>query len=174
VIWAWIFNGEYGSLNAVLYYGLGIIPEYVAWLNNGFVALNLVALVFIWNQAPLAALLYLAAIQSIPPSLYAAAKVDGASAWQRFWRITLPWLRSMILLVLILSSINALMQFDLIFLITSGGPGWDTTVFSWLGYSKAFRDFKFGEGAAILYVLSLVSLVLAVVYIKVLGLTRET
>ena len=169
IIWAWIFNGEYGLLNAILVYVLHINDKYVAFLNDAFTALSLMGLIFIWNQAPLATLLILASLQAIPPNLYAAAKVDGANAVQAFWRITLPWLKSIGLLILILTSINAIMQFDIIFTVTSGGPGWATTVFSWLGYTKAFRDFRFGEGAAILYVLSLLCIILAIIYTRVLG-----
>ncbi len=166
-LWGWIFSGQYGPLNAVLVQ-TGITSEYLTWLANPDIALYVVALVYIWNQAPLAALLFLAALQAVPKNLYAAAKVDGAGALGRFRHVTLPWLRSMALLVIILATINAVLAFDLFFLLTGGGPGSSTTVLSWLGYAYAFNFFKFGEGAATLYVLSILCLVLAYVYMRLL------
>jgi multiple sugar transport system permease protein len=167
ILWSWIFNGEYGPLNALLL-DLGVIGNAVPWLGNGWAAFGLVGLVYVWNQAPLTCLLLLGGLQSMPESLHKAGRVDGAGPWRRFRRITLPWLRPTMLLVLILTTINAIMAFDLFWIITQGGPGSATTVFSWLGYVEAFQYFRFGAGAAILYLLTIVCLVLAVVYFVVL------
>lgn len=167
ILFAWIYDGQYGVLNAVLA-ELGLIQDYIPWLRNGFTALNLVGLAWVWHTAPLAALLLLAGLQAIPPNLYNAAKIDGAGSWQRFWHITLPWLRPMMLNALILASINAIMAFDIIYVITAGGPGTATTVLSWYGYLTTFTFSRFGEGTAILYILSLLSLILALVYMRVL------
>ena len=163
ILWSWIFNGEYGPLNALLL-DLGVIRSAMPWLGNGWVAFGLVGFVYVWNQAPLTSLLLLGGLQSMPESLHKAGRVDGAGPWRRFWHITLPWLRPTMLLVLILTTINAIMAFDLFWIITQGGPGSATTVFSWLGYVEAFQYFRFGEGAAVLYLLTIVCLVLAVVY----------
>ena len=165
ILWAWMLNGNYGTFNGILF-DLGLIDQPIAWLADGWAALNLVALVHIWNQAPLASLLILAGLQSMPENLHRAARIDGAGPWARFTRITLPWLRPMLLLVLILTTINSIMAFDLFWTITKGGPGSATTVFSWMGYAYAFQFFRFGEGAAILYVLTILCLVLAFVYLK--------
>jgi multiple sugar transport system permease protein len=174
VLWAWIYDGGYGTLNGVLM-KLGIIDEYRAWISEwdfgpilGPGSLYFVVLAFVWNSAPMAALFLLAALQSVPGNLYSAAKMDGANAWQRFRYITLPWLKSMLLLVLILSSINGIMAFDLIYFLTRGGPGTDTTVFSWLGYNTTFSFFQFGLGTAILLMLTIVCLILAFIYIMLL------
>jgi multiple sugar transport system permease protein len=167
ILWAWMLNGNYGTFNGILF-DLGLIDQPIAWLADGWAALNLVALVHIWNQAPLASLLILAGLQSMPENLHRAARIDGAGPWARFTRITLPWLRPMLLLVLILTTINSIMAFDLFWTITKGGPGSATTVFSWMGYAYAFQFFRFGEGAAILYVLTILCLVLAFVYLKLL------
>ncbi len=173
VLWAWIYDGGYGTLNGVLF-RLGIIDEYKAWISTldfgilGPGSLYLVVIAFVWNSAPMAALFLLAALQSVPNNLYSAAKMDGANAWQRFRYITLPWLKSMMLLVLILCSINGIMAFDLIYFLTKGGPGTDTTVFSWLGYNTTFTFFQFGQGTAILLTLTIVCLILAFVYMMLL------
>src|SRR4029453_2164700 len=104
-----------------------------------------------------------------PENLHRAARIDGAGAIRRFFSITLPWLRPMLLLILILTTINSIMAFDLFWIMTRGGPGSATTVFSWMGYAYAFQFFKFGEGAAILYILSIACLILAWVYLKLLS-----
>src|SRR5262249_2972809 len=116
LLWRWIFDGTYGSLNGVLA-GVGLVPHYVAWmkLGGGSAARHTGPVAFIGNQAPLAALLFLAGLQAIPPNLYNSAKVDGAGVFQRFWTITLPWLRSMGLLVLIILTINGIMTFELLY-----------------------------------------------------------
>jgi multiple sugar transport system permease protein len=113
-------------------------------------------------------LLLLAGLQSMPENLHRAARIDGAGPLRRFVSITLPWLRPMLLLVLILTSINSIMAFDLFWTMTRGGPGSATTVFSWMGYAYAFQFFRFGEGAAILYVLTITCLILAAIYLFLL------
>ena len=165
ILWGWIFDGTYGTLNALLF-DLGLISKSIPWLASGWWAFHIVALVHVWNQAPLTCLLILAGLQSLPENLTSAARIDGAGPWQRFLKITLPWLRPMLLLVMILTSINSIMAFDLFWTMTKGGPGSATTVFSWMGYAYAFQFFRFGEGAAILFVLSLICLVLAVIYLR--------
>ena len=172
ILWSWIFDGSYGTLNALLF-DLGLTREPIAWLANGSTAFNLVALVQVWNQAPLTALLVLAALQSMPENLHRAARIDGAGAVERFFKITLPWLRPMLLLIMLLTSINSIMAFDLFWIMTKGGPGSATTVFSWMGYSYAFQLSKFGEGAAILYILTIVCLLLAWVYLKLFTATER-
>jgi len=173
VLWAWIYDGGYGTLNGVLF-KLGIIDEYKAWLSAydfpllGPASLYLVVVAFVWNSAPLVALFILAALQSVPPNLYHAAEMDGAGAIQRFRYITLPWLKPMLLLVLILATINGVMAFDLIYFLTKGGPGTETTVFSWLGYNTIFGFFQFGQGTAILLILTAICLILAFAYITLL------
>jgi multiple sugar transport system permease protein len=167
ILWGWIVNGDFGPLNAILR-DLGVIDHNVYWLGDGTVAFHIIALVHIWNHAPLTCLLLLAGLQSMPENLHRAARIDGAGPVRRFFAITVPWLRPMLLLVLILTTINSIMAFDLFWTITKGGPGSATTVFSWMGYAYAFQFFKFGEGAAILYLLTIVCLILAAIYLALL------
>ncbi|MGD9712341.1 MAG: ABC transporter permease subunit [Thermomicrobiales bacterium] len=168
-----IYSGQYGTLNGFLF-EFGLIDSYIPWLTEARRALILVAVASIWQSAPLSALLLLGALQSLPSNLFNAAKIDGASSFQRFRKITLPWVGSMLLFVVILNTINALMTFDLIFVLTQGGPGESTTVLSWLGYVTFFNFSRYGEGAAILYILSLISLFLAILYVGVLMRSRRT
>ncbi len=171
VLWSFLFAGDIGGVNGLLN-DLGLASLATPWLGDGFRALNLVALVHVWNQAPLSALMLLAGLQSMPASLHRAAMLDGAGPIRRFTRITLPWLKPNLLFIAIIATINALMAFDILWTMTRGGPGSATTVLAWLGYLTAFQFFKFGEGAAILYVLTLLSFLLAILYFAVLGPRR--
>jgi ABC-type glycerol-3-phosphate transport system permease component len=162
-----IYSGSYGVLNGILL-ELNLIDTYIPLLSHSVRALLLVAVASIWQSAPLSGLLLLAAMQAVPPNLYNAAKIDGATAFQRFRKITLPWLRPMLVFVIILNTINAVMTFDLIYVLTQGGPGQSTTVISWLGYITFFNFARYGEGTAILYILSLICLLLAVVYFRLM------
>ncbi|SDI29743.1 ABC transporter permease subunit [Alloyangia pacifica] len=172
VLWSFIYAGDFGSLNALLN-DLGLSALTMPWLGDGARALNLVALTHVWNQAPLTALMLLAGLQSMPSSLHRAAMLDGAGPVQRFYLITLPWLKPSLLFVSILTIINALMAFDIIWIMTRGGPGQSTTVFAWLGYVTSFQFLRFGEGAAILYILTALSFVAAVIIVLVLGPRRR-
>ncbi|HWL69138.1 MAG TPA: ABC transporter permease subunit [Geminicoccus sp.] len=165
VLWGWVFDGSYGPLNGLLL-DLGLTSQAIPWLGSGTVAFAVVALVHVWNQAPLTALLILAGLQSMPDNLHRAALIDGAGPVTRFFKITVPWLRPMLLLIMILTTINSIMAFDLFWTMTKGGPGSATTVFSWMGYAMAFQFMRMGEGAAILYILTILCLVLAWLYLK--------
>ncbi|MGH6861494.1 MAG: ABC transporter permease subunit [Phyllobacterium sp.] len=163
VLWSFVYAGNFGLLNGLLNdIGLGSWSR--AWFGDGFLALNLVALTQVWNQAPLTTLMLLSSLQSMPANLHRAAILDGAGPVKRFFSITLPWLKSTLLFSMIISTINAFMAFDIIWIMTRGGPGSATTTLSWLGYMQSFQFLKFGEGAAILYVLTILSLAFAIVY----------
>jgi multiple sugar transport system permease protein len=167
VLWSFIYAGNYGALTGFLN-DLGLGRFALPWLGDGFRALNLVALTNVWSQAPLTALMLLAGLQSMPASLHKAAMLDGAGPIARFFKITLPWLKPNLLFISIIATINSLMAFDILWIMTRGGPGVATTVFSWLGYLTSFQFLRFGEGAAILYCLTAVSFALAIVYFALL------
>jgi multiple sugar transport system permease protein len=167
VLWSFIYAGNYGALTGLLN-DLGLGRFALPWLGDGFRALNLVALTNVWSQAPLTALMLLAGLQSMPASLHKAAMLDGAGPVARFFAITLPWLKPNLLFISIIATINSLMAFDILWIITRGGPGVATTVFSWLGYVTSFQFLRFGEGAAILYCLTAASFSLAIVYFALL------
>src|SRR6266853_2395378 len=166
LLWIGILDVEFGALNGVLYKA-GLIDSYISFLKSGFSALNVLVSVYMWNQAPFATLLLLAGMQSIPVELYSAAEVDGAGYWQRFRHVTLPALRGMLFLILVVSTVNGFLMLDLIYVLTMGGPGNETTTLSWLGFQTAFQFFKFGPGTAILYTITVFCLILAVIYQKV-------
>ena len=163
LLWIGILDFEFGALNGLLH-NLGLVERSIAFFKDGFTALNVLVSVYMWNQAPFASLLFLAGMQSISLDLYAAAEVDGASYWQRFRHVTLPALRSILFLVLVLATVNGFLMLDLIYVLTMGGPANDTTTVSWLGFQTTFAFFKFGPGTAILYTLTALCLLMTFVY----------
>ena len=163
LLWIGILDFEFGAFNGLLY-NLHLVDGSIAFFKDGFSALNVLVSVYTWNQAPFAALLFLAGMQSISADLYSAAEVDGAGYWQRFRHLTLPSLRPILFLVLVLATVNGFLMLDLIYVLTMGGPGHDTTTVSWLGFQTAFTFFKFGQGSAILYTLTALCLLLTFVY----------
>jgi ABC-type sugar transport system permease subunit len=163
LLWIGILDFEFGAFNGLLY-NLDLVDGSIAFFKDGFSALNVLVSVYAWNQAPFAALLFLAGMQSISTDLYSAAEVDGAGSWQRFRHLTLPALRPILFLVLVLATVSGFLMLDLIYVLTMGGPGHDTTTVSWLGFQTAFTFFKFGPGTAILYTLTALCLLLTLVY----------
>jgi ABC-type sugar transport system permease subunit len=163
LLWIGILDFEFGLLNGVLA-NLGLIDGYISFFKDGFTALNVLVSVYMWNQAPFATLLFLAGMQSIAVDLYSAAEVDGAGYWQRFLYVTLPALRPIVFLVLVLATVNGFLMLDLIYVLTMGGPANDTTTISWLGFQTTFAFFKFGPGTAILYTLTALCLLLTFLY----------
>jgi ABC-type sugar transport system permease subunit len=167
VLWKWIYHSNYGVLNAILL-NFGIIDSNITWLGEPFRALNMLLIVDIWKSTPFIAILLLAALQNIPQTLYRAARVDGATNWQSFRYITLPSLRTAIAIAIILQTIWSLRTFDLIFVLTKGGPADGTVVMNFLAYRVTFNFLKFGYGAAIANLIFLTSLLLAIVYVRLL------
>jgi multiple sugar transport system permease protein len=167
VLWKWIYHSNYGILNAILLQ-LGIIDSNVTWLGDPFGALNMILLVDIWKSTPFIAILLLAALQNIPSSLYRAARMDGANQWQSFRYVTLPSLKTAIAIAVILQTIWALRVFDLIFVLTKGGPADGTVVMNFLAYRVTFNFLQFGYGAAIANVIFITSLILAIVYVRLM------
>jgi multiple sugar transport system permease protein len=163
LLWIGILDFEFGALNGLLH-RTGLIDSYIAFFKDGFSALNVLVSVYMWNQAPFATLLFLAGMQSISEDLYTAAEVDGAGYWQRFLHITLPALRPILFLVLVLCTVNGFLMLDLIYILTMGGPAYDTTTISWLGFQTSFKFFKFGPGTAILYTLTALCLLVTLIY----------
>jgi ABC-type sugar transport system permease subunit len=147
-----------------------VIDEYVAWFASGRRALAIIALALVWGLVPFAALLFLGALQTVPEDLHRAARVDGAGPIRRFFSVTLPWVSGTVVVVVVIAALNAFLAFALIYVLTGGGPGTDTTVLAWWGYKTAFRDLDLGRGAAIFYVMTL--LVLAMSLVTVAGLRR--
>jgi ABC-type sugar transport system permease subunit len=168
LMWKWIYDSNYGALNGLLYQ-LDFINSYMVWLGDADKTLVLIANAFVWKEVPLAAILLLVGLKTIPPDLHAAAKVDGANALRRFVHITLPSLKPAFALVAIYETMMAIRHFDLFFILTEGGPGDASHVVAWRIYVETFRNLSFGTGAAMAYILALATLALAYVIIRTLA-----
>ena len=146
--WKSIYDPLFGGLNPILL-GLGIIERPLGWLSDPQMAMGSVIAVNVWKGIPFFTLLLLAGLKAIDNEQYEAAEVDGANAVQQFRYVTLPGLRYVILVVLLLSFISTFNQFGLIFLMTGGGPGGATKLYSILAYEKAIGSLQYGPGSAI-------------------------
>ncbi|BCP55260.1 putative ABC transporter permease protein y4oQ [Kaistia sp. 32K] len=158
----WLFNGQYGLANAILRY-LGL-PE-APWLSDPNWALVSVMIADIWQNTPLLVLLFLAGLQSLPQEPIEAAQVDGASPWGIFRYITLPLMRPILMIALMLRIIDTFRTFDVVWLMTQGGPGGATNLVTVNAYLLAFQSASFGHAAAVSYIaLGLSLLFLALLY----------
>lgn len=164
-MWQWIYNADYGALNALLTQ-LGLMDHYQVWLANPKAAMMLIILSNVWKETPFTVLLVLAALQGIPSDIYDAAKVDGASAWQRFFYITLRLLTPVIMVVAFLQLLWGMQTFELVYIVTGGGPASATELLSLRIYAQTFRSLRFGYGAAIAYLTGMLILVPALFYIR--------
>ncbi|WP_413501987.1 carbohydrate ABC transporter permease [Serratia proteamaculans] len=171
-MWRLNFNPDYGSINALLTQ-LGVIDHYRSWLGDPASALNAVMLADIWKNYPLITLLTLAALQSIPDDLYEAARLDGASAWRRFRAITLPAILAPLAVALVLRIIDAFKVFDIIYVMTRGGPMDSTKTLSFFVYQESFSYLRAGSGAAYAVLMTLLCGLLIALYMLMLFRQRR-
>ncbi|MEE2717759.1 MAG: sugar ABC transporter permease [SAR324 cluster bacterium] len=168
ILWKWLLDPSFGVANR-LFLGLGLIDEYHSWLNTMPSAMICVVMAYVWTHVPLAALILLAGLQSISKEVKEAALVDGAGLFHRLFLITMPLVRPVLVVVLIFETIFALKVFDVIYVLTGGGPGKATTVLGWQIYSRTFINLSFGRGSALAMLLGLITLLVAVLYFKYLN-----
>ncbi|MFF3328824.1 carbohydrate ABC transporter permease [Streptomyces sp. NPDC002888] len=164
--WSWMFNSESGVVNYFLHF-FGV--DAVGWLTSPDWALTSVIVANIWIGIPFNLVILYSGLQNIPPELYEAAALDGASAWQVFRRITFPLLRPVSAITLLLGLVYTLKVFDLIWIMTKGGPGDASSTLATWSYQLGFGTLlpKFGPGAAVGNLLILIALVFGLLYIRV-------
>ena len=172
-MWRWIYSADFGALNGLLLQ-LGLIKHYVPWLTLPDMAMNLVIVADVWHTMPFVALVLQAALATLPEDLDEAAAVDGANAWQRFWKIRVPLLRPAILVALIVRTVDAFRVFDIVYIITSGGPAYRTLTITYLTYLNSFAFGKQGIGAALSFLISMFTIIMALIYIRFLYRPEET
>jgi multiple sugar transport system permease protein len=166
-MWRFIFNDRYGLFN---YLAFGDETHlYIAPLADPQLSMISIMVADVWKTSSFSALIILAGLQAIPDELYEAAGMDGATAWQKFRHITLPMARPALLLALLFRTIDALRVFDLVFVMTQGGPADATNVLQFYGYKKSFAEGMIGYGSAISVVVFFLSLLLSVLYLRFLG-----
>jgi multiple sugar transport system permease protein len=164
-IWLWLLEPQFGVVNYLLQAG-GIVRAPVPWLGEPGLAFASVVAVDVWRGVPFVLLLMLAGLQTIPKEQYEAAALDGASAWQRFRYVTLPNLRYLLVVASTLDIINTVRHYDIIGVMTAGGPAGATEVLPVLLYNTAFRGNRFGEAAAIGVLLLLIVLAFSIFHIR--------
>ncbi len=165
VMWKWMYNDMYGVLNDVLV-KMNIINDYIPWLATENMAMISVIIANIWKGFCLSGMFFLAGLQTIPPDLYEAAEIDGANSIRRFWRITIPQLKPVIMTTLMLTVIWTINYFPLIYIMTGGGPGYGTeTVVTYI-YKLGFRFLEFNKAAALSNILFVAIFAIAFVFLR--------
>jgi multiple sugar transport system permease protein len=172
IMWRLLLHGNFGALNGLLFQ-FGVIDEYAPFLSSPNMAMWSVIAVHLWREFPLPTILFLASRQTIPDDVLDAAKVDGAGAWQRFRYVVFPLLKAPLLIVLVYETMISIAVFDLVYVLTGGGPGSATTLISWFAYAVTFKFLNLGQGAALSLLISAAILVLIVLYIRIVRLERE-
>jgi len=163
ILWRTLFHSTYGVINHVIGL-LGIPPQ--TWLGDPSQALAAVIMVEIWQQLPVVTFVLAAGLQSLPVDMYKAAAVDGASRWQVFRMITLPLLRPVIIVILMLRIMDAFKVFDIVFMLTYGGPGQTTEVLSLLIYKTGLKFFQIGQASAMSWVFLFFIFVISFFFIR--------
>jgi multiple sugar transport system permease protein len=165
LIWMFMFYTDYGIVNQFLkWIGIGGLR----WLSDYSLSLLSLIIVDIWEWTPFMFLILLAALTSLPLEPYEAAEIDGASRWQTFLYVTLPMLRMPILTALLLRTIDAFKVFDIVYIMTSGGPGSSTMTLSMNTFIIAFRRFDIGKASALAFIIVAIVTVISQLYIKII------
>lgn len=172
LMWKWILNSDFGILNGI-FYSLGAIKSYIPFLADPTLAKLSLILAHVWKEGPLAAIFILAGLQLIPNEFYEAAKIDGGSGWTVFRHITLPLLRPILLVVLVYETMTAILTFDIVYVLTGGGPADSTSLISWFAYAEIYKSLNLGTGIALSIVIALITLVLIILYMRALR-TEDT
>jgi multiple sugar transport system permease protein len=166
-MWRFIFNDKYGLLNYIL--SGSNTSAYTAWLAHPATAFMAIVAADVWKTSSFAGLLILAGLQLIPDDLYEAAEIDGASSWQQFREITLPLIKPAILIALLFRTMDAFRVFDLVFVMTQGGPADSTNVLQFYGYKKIFAEGLMGYGSTISVLVFFITFIISLIYIRTIG-----
>jgi multiple sugar transport system permease protein len=164
-VFQWMLNGDYGVVNFILQ-TLGIIDQPYSWLSNQSTSLISTIIANIWVGIPFNMIILLTGLQGMPEQLYEAAKLDGAGKLKQFRHITLPLMRPTILILIMLGIINTFKVFDIIFIMTAGGPVNSSNVLPIYSYQMSFTKFEFSQGASVSMIMFVILIVIAMVYLR--------
>lgn len=168
--WRWLLADQYGAINNLL---LLIGVEGPAWLTTQRWAFTSLLVANVWLATPFCVMVFLSAMTGIPSTYYEAAKIDGASAWQYFWKIMMPLLKPALLTVLVIRTADAFRVFDIVYILTEGGPGDSTEVMSTWIYTEAFTKLNFGRGTAGAFIVMIMVAIISIIFFKCLD-TEDT
>ena len=172
LLWSWLLNEPYGLINHLLIW-IGIINEPIIWLGSFTLTFPVLIFVGVWEYFPFVTITVLARLQTIPPELPEAATVDGATAWQVFRYVTLPQLKSVYFIIIVLRGVWMFNKFDLPYLLTGGGPGRSTLTLPILAYRATFVRFDMGMGAAINIFIFITLAIGALIYFRIYKLEEQ-
>ena len=172
IIWVWLYSPKLGIVNIFLN-AIGLEELAIAWLARPNTALYAVFVAWAWQQTGLNMVIFLAGLTSVPAPLVEAAKVDGANYWQSLTKVIIPMLRPATVVVLALTAINALKSFEVIWVMTKGGPFNNSDTLAVFMYSEAFRKLKLGYGSSAAVVLFVMTLVIIVLYFRQTAAAEE-
>jgi ABC-type sugar transport system permease subunit len=173
IIWNWIYNPSFGALNSLLEaVGLGAFQK--GWLGDLNLALPSVFIAWSWVHYGFTMVIFIAALQGIDETFFDAAKVDGANGFQQFWYVLLPFIRAPLTTVILITAISSFQVFDLVFIMTRGGPAYATLVLPIFMLDSAFTFRKVGYGAAISVTLGIFIVVISYLFLRARGILRET
>jgi multiple sugar transport system permease protein len=165
--WRWIFHDQLGALNYLLHL-FNITDVNILWLTNPKLAFGAVMFVEVWSSIPFMTITFLAGLQSIPPHIYDAAKMDGANSWYELWDMTIPQMKRVFTIVALLSVIWAFRSFTVIWTMTQGNPFYRTDISVTYLYKLAFKNLTFGQGFALAFATFLLLAVFSILYMRVL------
>lgn len=166
LIWRWIYDGDYGLLNYVL-------GTKNVWLGERNLVWPAMLLVSLWKGLPYATLMFLAGLQGIPADLYEAAYMDGCNKWKQFIYVTLPMLSPVILVTALTSIVQSWTKFEVIWVMTAGGPGYTTSILPTYIFSKSFKDFQMGTGSAVSVIAMLLMMIFVILYLHIYNKNAE-
>jgi ABC-type sugar transport system permease subunit len=165
-LWKTMFDPQNGWVNYVLT-SLHLPLGHTTWLAETWTAWAGILIADAWRNTPFMAIVLLAGLQVIPNDIYEAARIDGAGAWQTFWRLTMPLLRPALMVALIFRTLSSFLIFDVVYAMTGGGPGTSTSVVSFLNWQAFFINADYGYGGAVSVALVVIALMIAAVYVRV-------
>ena len=166
MVWRWVYNAEFGILNYVI--GLvGLPPQ--SWLTSERLVIPSLVAVAVWKSMGFNMVIFLAGLRAIPSHLYEAAAVDGAGYWRKLWHVTLPLLTPSLFFVTVMTVIASFQVFDLVFVMTGGGPGNASRVYYFHLWQNGFQFFRMGYAAAMAWLLFAILLVATLVQMRILG-----
>jgi ABC-type sugar transport system permease subunit len=172
-LWRTMFDPQQGFVNFLLT-KLHLPLATTTWLDSTWTAWAAILIADAWRNTPFMAIVLLAGLQVIPSDIYEAAKIDGANAWQQFTRLTLPLLKPALMVALIFRTLQSFFIFDVVYIMTGGGPGTSTNVLAYLNYKAFFALFDYGYGGAVSVSLVIVALIIASVYVRVFRTEEAT
>ena len=167
LMWKWIFDYNWGALNALLL-AVGAIAKYRPWFSDGPTAMHTLIFAYSWKLVPFVVLILYAALRSIAAEVIESAKIDGAGALRMFRHITLPLIVPALTVAVLFCAIFSMRAFDVVYLLTKGGPGASTTVLSYYTYAKSFEFGDFGAGSAVSVILATATLAVVLLYWRML------